>query len=331
MTSSDTEDDVDDAEPIAGWFSSAAEAYGIIEPLGLKRQIDINNRQSFFILPNDVPRQTPPISIRKSDMLICRGGFMQDKHGRKQPGGGVEEHLSEIDGSWHKLPLFSALPEPGHRRGAVIVIHEIFGLNEHIKNVARRFAREGYMAFAPDLFAHAANLPDNRDDLNAMRAVWSGIADADLIADLQQVMVHIMLSHDDKAKVGVIGYCMGGAIALMFGCRTPEVAWIADYYGRILYPELSANKPRHPIDYVKSLNCPVLGLFAGQDQLITAEHIAQLAKEVAAEQPASVIHTYEQAKHAFFNDEREFYDEKAATDAWRKTLDFIARITMAPV
>lgn len=239
----------------------------------------------------------------------------------------IDEKLIEIDRSGRKMPVYIAAPEGAARNPAVIVVHEIFGLNDHIKDIARRFAAAGFVAFAADLFEGHAGLPDDRNDLNGMRNVWSNIPDAQLIADLQSVFE--MAKKDarvDAAKIGTIGYCMGGAIALMFGCSTPGVAWIGDYYGRIRYPQLSETKSRHPIDYVETLGCPVIGLFAGQDELITADHIAELKQRVEAKGQRCEFKTYENAKHAFFNDVREFYNEDAAKDAWQRTLAFISKV-----
>jgi carboxymethylenebutenolidase len=231
--------------------------------------------------------------------------------------------MIEIDRNGRKLPVYIAAPEAPGKHRAVIVVHEIFGLDEHHKDVARRFANEGFVAYAPDLFAGYPGLPDDQTDLAAMRAVWSKIPDSNLIADMQAVFE--LAKKDERVQrdeIGAIGYCMGGAIALMFGASTPGVAWIGDYYGRVFYPQLSAEKTKHPIEYIDTLTAPVIGLFAGQDEHITADHVAQLKQKVEEKNPASEFKIYENAKHAFFNDQREFYNENAAKDAWKRTLEF---------
>lgn len=239
----------------------------------------------------------------------------------------IDEKLIEVDRSGRKMPVYIASPEGAGQHPAVIVVHEIFGLNDHIKDIARRFAAASFIAFAPDLFEGHAGLPEDRNDLNGMRAVWSNIPDAQLIEDLQGVFE--LAKKDarvDAAKIGTIGYCMGGAIAFMFGCSTPGVAWIGDYYGRIRYLQLTETKSKHPIDYVETLGCPVIGLFAGHDELITADHIAELKARVEATGQRCEFKTYENAKHAFFNDVREFYNEDAAKDAWQRTLAFVSKV-----
>lgn len=236
----------------------------------------------------------------------------------------VEEKLIEIqtkDG--RNMPVFLAAHDNAPRqRPGIIIVHEIFGLNDHIKDIARRFAEQGFIACAPDLFDGYPEAPSDRSDLNAMRTLWSKIPDDTLTADLHIALKQI---EPNTSNVGVIGYCMGGAIAYMFACRyskSGEISWVADYYGRVFYPQLSDTKPKHPIDYTDTLACPVLGAFAGEDELITADHVDQLEERIKAAGQLADIKIYPNAKHAFFNDTREFYNKEASEDAWHRTLDF---------
>lgn len=234
-----------------------------------------------------------------------------------------EEEIS-ISRAGGTLPVFCAFPDDKKSHPAIILIHEIFGVNEHIKDLARRFARQSYAVYAPDLFAYASGLPQNRNDIGAMRSVWAGIHDDQLISDLQAVFSQVRSSTRVEGKaIGAIGYCMGGAIAFMFACRTPLLAWVADYYGRIYYQDLTDKKPRHPISYTGGLNCPLLGLFSGVDELIPPEQIQLFEKKLQELGKTYQIKVYPSAKHAFFNDQREFYHHDAANDAWNITLSFI--------
>lgn len=222
------------------------------------------------------------------------------------------------------LPVFCVRPDDNKKHPAVILVHEIFGLNEHIKDISRRFASQSYAVFAPDLFAYSPILPKDRNDLGGMRAVWAGIPDEQLISDLQSLFGEARRSVFVEANaVGSIGYCMGGAIAYMFACRTPQLAWVVDYYGRIYYQEITEYKARHPISYTGGLNCPLLGLYAGIDELITKEHIQHFEKKLQDLGKTFQLKVYPGAKHAFFNDQREFYHYEAANDAWQLTLAFM--------
>ena len=187
------------------------------------------------------------------------------------------------------------------------------------------------VAFAPDLFASAPNLPEDRQNVDAMRDVWQSIPDAQLIEDLQAVYRQAAKHPDVMAdKVGVVGFCMGGAIALMFAASTQQIAWIADFYGRVFYPELNDKRTKHPVDYVVNLKCPVIGLFAGRDELISAADIEELRAHLEQSRQKFELKVYPETKHAFFNNDREFYDAKAAKDAWQSMLDFVGRSIRLP-
>ena len=230
------------------------------------------------------------------------------------------------------MPVFVVGPDDSKPHAGLIVVHEIFGLNDHIKGVARRFAQESLRVYAPDLFAGTPGLPDNRDDLDAMRNVWASIPDSQLIADLKAVLAMAISANDvQQDKIGTIGYCMGGAIAFMFACEAPDLAWVIDYYGRIRYPQTSDKKPRHPFEYTGGLNCPMLGLFSGIDELIPPTDIELLSTRLQELGKPHKLKVYPDAPHAFFNDERESYRADAAADAWILTMDFIAQRTESAV
>src|ERR1035437_9162017 len=153
---------------------------------------------------------------------------------------GLKEEMLHLDRNGRSMPVYVAGPERTGQYPAVIIVHEIFGLNDHIKDVARRFANQSMVAYAPDLFDGYPQSPTNHDDLDAMRALWQTIPDSQLISDLQEVLNLAQLNRAVLSeKIGTIGFCMGGAIAFMFACSTPAVSWVADYYGRIKYPQLS--------------------------------------------------------------------------------------------
>lgn len=238
----------------------------------------------------------------------------------------IDEQLTMIDCSSGRLPAFVTGPSDSKSYPGLIVVHEIFGLNDHIKDIARRFAKQSLRVFAPDLFANAPGLPADRNDLNAMRQVWQATADQQFTDDLKSVLTFAQKCSNVQAdKIGAIGYCMGGAMAFMLACQAPELAFSIDYYGRILYPETSDKKPKHPIDYAGALKCPVLAIFAGQDPLIPKKDIELLDKKLKELGKELQVKIYEDASHAFFNDRRESYRPKEAADAWNLTLDFINR------
>lgn len=225
-----------------------------------------------------------------------------------------------------KIPVFEVGPKDV-ASPVLIMVHEIFGLNDHIRDVARRYAKaSGVRVFAPDLFEDREGLPDDKDNLDAMRALWSKIPDSELIGDLQKLF-SVVSERDDVLNdlIGTIGYCMGGAIAFMFACQTPYLIYCIDFYGRVRYPELTETKPRNPIDYAAGNICPVLGVFSGIDPLIPVSDVESFESTLKKYCPDVKFKIYPDAPHAFFNDRRENYRADEAKDAWELTLDFIDR------
>jgi carboxymethylenebutenolidase len=201
---------------------------------------------------------------------------------------------------------YLATPTSGKGPG-VLVIQEWWGLVGHIKKVCDRFAAEGFTALAPDMYhGKTADEPDGAGKL--FMALNIGQAEKDL-----RGAVNYLASQSSTQKVGAVGFCMGGQLALFAATLNPKVGACVDFYG--IHPNV---KP----DYSK-LNGPVLGLFAEKDQFVnpTAARAVDVAIKAAGKQ--SEIHIYPNADHAFFNDERaDAYDKAAAGDAWRRTLTF---------
>ncbi len=247
----------------------------------------------------------------------------------------LKESWFEVKRDTATVPVFSVGPDNDERLPAVIVVHEIFGVNDHIEDVCRRFARLSMRAYAPQLFARSPLFPKEpatRNDLATMREVWQSIPDSDLISDLRAVMKHVR-THDrvNAEGIGTIGYCMGGAIAFMFACESPELAWVVDYYGRIKYPTLTETKTQHPITYTKGLKAPFLGIYAGVDELIPPEDIQNLMDLLSSLKKSHQIKVFENVPHAFFNDQRENYRKEAADSAWQLTVGFINRCLLYAV
>ncbi len=242
-----------------------------------------------------------------------------------QPGGAmaVQGSVVSFESGPDRLDAHLALPGVQGRRPAVIVIQEIWGLTPHIKDVADRFARAGYVALAPDMYAREGGAPST--DLDILRKFALGIPDTRIVADLQAACAYLRRRPDVEGdRIAAIGFCMGGAWALLLACHEPIQA-AADFYGRVRYPDLTEAKPRHPIDYVPALACPLLGVFAGADAGIPVAHAQDL--EAACRQHGKTVefHVYDAAPHAFFNDQRESYRAEPAQDAWVRTLDFFRR------
>ncbi len=200
------------------------------------------------------------------------------------------------------------LSPPAAGRGpGVLVIQEWWGLVGHITNVCDRFAAEGFTALAPDLYhGKTADEPD------AAGKLFMALNIAQAERDLRGAAKYLA-GHSSTAKLGAVGFCMGGQLALFAATLNPSIAATVNFYG--VHPNV---KP----DYAK-LSGPVLGLFAEKDSFVTPKVAKDEDKAIRAAGKTSEIHIYPGVDHAFFNDERkDVYNKAAADDAWRRTLTF---------
>jgi carboxymethylenebutenolidase len=198
-------------------------------------------------------------------------------------------------------------PGPG-----VIVIQEWWGLVPHIETICDRFAAEGFVALAPDLYhGQTAKSPDDAGKL--MMAMKIDEAERDLAGAIDHLLAQPEVS---GKKVGTIGFCMGGALSLYAASRNKKVGACVVYYGG--HPAVKPDLP--------ALEAPVLGIYAGKDHFVSPEVVAALDQQLTALGKAHEFHTYSEADHAFFNDTRpEVHNPTAAADAWAKTLAFFRR------
>ncbi|MBI4330648.1 MAG: dienelactone hydrolase family protein [Chloroflexi bacterium] len=211
-------------------------------------------------------------------------------------------------------------PYPG-----VIVIHEVFGLVEHTKEIARRFAARGYIAIALDLYHRESPGGPDEEIINALRQS-GGIPDARIVQDLHGALKTLRAVATCSGKVGCIGYCSGGRNTLMFACNSRDLsAAVVCYGGRVVTTELTPNQPKAVVDMVSNLGCPVLGLFGAEDQNPSPEHVARLEAELTKHGKQYTFKSYPGAGHGFFADYRPSYRQEAATDGWEKVFDFFGR------
>ncbi len=204
-----------------------------------------------------------------------------------------------------------AKPKEAGRCPAVIVIHEIWGLVDHIKDVTTRLAREGYVALAVDLFEEKTV-----SKLEEGRALREKFTEEKILGDLSGGFNYLKtLSCVNPSSIGSMGFCMGGGLSLLLGCHNRELAAAVVFYGRNL----------SPIDLVKNVQCPILGNYAGADMAITESDINLLKQTLTKYRKEFDVKVYPGAPHAFFNDTRESYRAEDAKDAWERTLEFFNR------
>jgi carboxymethylenebutenolidase len=221
-----------------------------------------------------------------------------------------------------KLPAYRAQPAGKTGLPVVLVVSEIFGVHEHIADVVRRFAKQGYLAIAPELFVRQGDAKAYTDIPKLMSEVVAKKSDAEAMSDLDATLAWAGANGGDTAKLGITGFCWGGRITWLYAAHSPKVKAAVAWYGRLV-GEASELAPKHPIDLVGSLHGPVLGLYGGQDPGIPLDTVDKMKAALAGGSAAakrSEFVVYPDAPHAFNADYRPSYRKDAAEDGWRRCL-----------
>ncbi|WP_431105038.1 dienelactone hydrolase family protein [Roseateles noduli] len=220
-----------------------------------------------------------------------------------------------------KMPAYVAQPAGKKNAHVVLVISEIFGVHEHIADVARRFAKLGYLAIAPDLFARQGDAKAYSDIATVWREVIRHVPDAQVMNDLDATIAWAKQQGGDTSKLAITGFCWGGRIVWLYSAHSKAVKAGVAWYGWV-QGEKNAMTPKHPIDLVGQLNAPVLGLFAAKDYGISVSTVAAMQeaikREGSAAAKASQFVVYPDTDHAFHADYRPTYKPEAAKDSWAR-------------
>jgi carboxymethylenebutenolidase len=226
----------------------------------------------------------------------------------------------EIPTADRPIPAYRAMPESEGPFPLVLVVQEIFGVHEHIRDVCRRLAKVGYMAVAPELFVRQGDVSQLTDIQQIMKDVVSKVPDAQVMSDLDAVVGWAEASRKaDVSRVGITGFCYGGRITWLYCAHNPKVRAGVAWYGRLV-GQPTELQPKFPIDVAPSLTVPVLGLYGGADRGIPLETVEQMRQALAKGKTESEIVVYEGAPHAFNADYRASYRKEPAADGWRRLL-----------
>ena len=231
----------------------------------------------------------------------------------------TQDHLIVINGQ--EVPVYRAQPEGKTNPPVILVISEIFGVHEHIKDVARRFAKQGYMALAPDLFVRAGDAGKVPNIADLMRDIVGKTPDAQVMADLDTVVTWAKQRGGDTERLGITGFCWGGRIVWLYSAHNPKVKAGVAWYGRLV-GEPNANSPKNPIDFAANLKVPVLGLYGGKDTGIPLDSVERMRAALDKGNSGSAFHIYPNSGHAFHADYRPSYNEADAKDGWRRALEW---------
>jgi len=216
-----------------------------------------------------------------------------------------------------EIPTYRAMPSQGRSFPVVLVVQEIFGVHEHIKDVCRRFARLGYLAVAPELYARQGDV-SKLSDIDEIRKVVAKVSDAQVMADLDAAVAWITASGDGNIeKLGITGFCWGGRIVWLYAEHSTRLKAGVAWYGRLV-GKPSELQPKHPIDVAASLKAPVLGLYGGSDQGIPLETVEQMQTVLKAANSPSRIIVYPDTPHGFHADYRPSYRKEQAEDGWNR-------------
>ncbi|WUR14205.1 dienelactone hydrolase family protein [[Empedobacter] haloabium] len=225
-----------------------------------------------------------------------------------------------VDG--YPVPVYRAQPAGKTGLPVILVISEIFGVHEYIADVARRFAKQGYLALAPNLFARQGDPQKETSIAELQKNIISKTPDVQVMRDLDAVVAWAKQNGGSADKLAITGFCWGGRITWLYAAHNPNVKAGVAWYGRLV-GEVTPNTPRHPVDIAASLKAPVLGLYGAKDQGIPLDTVERMKTELAKGSSKSTFVIYPNAGHAFHADYRPSFVEADAKDGWKRTLDWL--------
>lgn len=234
----------------------------------------------------------------------------------------VGEVVLTVNGQ--KVPMYRAQPEGKTNLPVVLVVSEIFGVHEHIADVARRFAKQGYLALAPELFVRQGDPASFGTVAELMREVIAKVPDSQVMGDLDACVDWARQNGGNTDKLAITGFCWGGRIVWLYCDHNPKVKAGAAWYGRLV-GEKTALNPKQPIDIAATLKTPVLGLYGGKDSGIPLDSVEKMKTELAKGGSKSEFVVYPNAGHAFHADYRPSYVEADAKDGWKRCLDWFKK------
>ena len=221
--------------------------------------------------------------------------------------------------AYYACPKHSDAPLP-----IIIVVQEIFGVHEHIRDICRRLALEGYLAVAPELYFRQGD-PNDYDDVPSLfSGLVSKVPDAQVLADLDHVANWAARNGGDASRLLMTGFCWGGRITWLYAAHNPQLKAAVAWYGRLV-GDKTLKMPKNPVDIAVDLSAPVLGLYGGQDTGIPLESVETMRHALRAANANAEIVVYPEAGHAFNADYRPSYHEESAKDGWQRMLAWFAQ------
>ncbi|MBD2182166.1 dienelactone hydrolase family protein [Aerosakkonema funiforme] len=219
-----------------------------------------------------------------------------------------------------EIPAYRAMPATGSNFPVVLVVQEIFGVHEHIQDICRRFAKLGYLAIAPELFARQGDVSQLSNIEEIISKVVSKVPDSQVMSDLDATVNWAKNSSKGNIdKLGITGFCWGGRIVWLYAAYSPKVKAGVAWYGRLV-GESTSLTPKYPVDIAPYLKAPVLGLYGGKDNGIPNDTVERMRQALKEGESRSEIVLYQNAPHGFFADYRPSYQKQEAEDGWKRLL-----------
>lgn len=233
--------------------------------------------------------------------------------------------FTSIPSQGEDMPAYQARPKQNDATlPVVIVVQEIFGVHEHIRDICRRLALEGYLAIAPELYFREGDPNDYSDIPTLFSNLVSKVPDAQVLADLDHVASWAARNGGDPHRLMVTGFCWGGRISWLYAAHNPQLKAAVAWYGKLM-GEKTLNSPKHPVDIATDLNAPVLGLYGGQDTGIPLDTVETMRQALRAANAKAEIVVYPDAGHAFNADYRPSYHAESAKDGWQRMLAWFSQ------
>lgn len=237
---------------------------------------------------------------------------------------GLEAGEVKIPAEGGQMPAYRAMPAGKKNLPIVLVVHEIFGVHEYIKDICRRLAKAGYLAVSPDLYARQGRV-DNLSNFDEIRKVVGQVPDSQVMADLDSTLAWASSNGGDGGKAAVTGFCWGGRIVWLYAAHQPRLKAGVAWYGGLVARQPSPLQPKAPVDVAAELKAPVLGLYGEADQGIPVSTIEQMREAVKKADKTAEIIVYPEGPHGFHADYRPSYRKQMAEDGWKRLLDWFKK------
>ncbi len=237
---------------------------------------------------------------------------------------GLDAGVVQIPVADGTIPAYRAAPATGGPFPVVLVVQEIFGVHEHIRDICRRFAKLGYLAIAPELYVRQGDV-SKLADIGAIRPIVSQVPDSQVMADLDAAVKWAGAEgKGDTARLAITGFCWGGRIVWLYAAHNPQLKAGVAWYGRLVSPPDELH-PTNPLDIAAKLHAPVLGLYGGADGGIPSDTVERMREALTAAGQTHEIVLYPDTPHGFHADYRPTYRKEQADDGWKRLRDWFAK------